>query len=100
MTRLLFSGLAGPCVAALCTPAAQAHPGGYDRNAGHYEDGRGNRYHCHREPRPNTDAGAVAKKSRDNVCRDSSSPNYRQLKYFISYRSMKDCLASGGREPQ
>jgi hypothetical protein len=78
-------------------PSAQAHEGGLDRNGCHYDRSNGN-YHCHKEVPPNSDTRAVAKKSRENICHDASSPNYRQLRYFISYRDMDACLASGGLE--
>jgi len=99
MTRLIAATLAGLLLSMLCTSTAQAHPGRLDQNGCHYDGGGGIGYHCHQDPRPNMDVTAVAKKSRDNICHDSSSANYRQLKYFISYKSMKDCLASGGRKP-
>ncbi len=47
--------------------------------------------------RRNPDATAPAKKSRENVCHDKSSPNYSTLKYFVSYPSLQACLTSGGR---
>ena len=80
-------------------PAA-AHEGGLDRNGCHYDRSSGG-YHCHRntnEISPNPDQKAAVKKSRENICHDKSSPNYRQLRYFISYRDMDACLVSGGIE--
>ncbi len=70
-------------------------------NGCHYERSRGSgwqdTYHCH-EPKPaNPDAAAPAKKSRENICHDASSPNYSKLQYFVSYKSMKQCTTSGGR---
>ena len=75
---------------------ASAHPGGLDTNGCHYDTATG-RYHCHRDPKPNRDKNAPAKKSRENVCHDKSSPNYSTLKYFVSYPSLQACLTSGGR---
>lgn len=89
------------CLGLLATaPGALAHEGGLDRNGCHYDRSSGN-YHCHKETNelaPNPDRNAAAKKSRENICHDSRSPNYRQLRYFISYRDMDACLASGGRQ--
>ena len=77
--------------------AAHAHPGKLDGNGCHYDTSSG-RYHCHRMPaKGNPDKNAPAKKSRENVCHDQSSPNYRTLKYFVSYPSLQACLSSGGR---
>jgi hypothetical protein len=75
---------------------AWAHPGRFDDNGCHYATDTG-RYHCAREPKPNKDKNAPAKKSRENICHDQSSPNYSTLKYFISYPSLQACLTSGGR---
>ena len=97
MWRLNFSVVAVAAAIVLGSSAARAHSGGLDANGCHYEKGHGN-YHCHQDVPANPDVDAVAKKSRDNVCHDRSSPNYRSVKYFISYRSMKDCQASGGRK--
>ena len=85
----------------LCAPAAQPHPGGTDGNGCHYERSSGkdwqDTYHCHEEQPPNPDVAAPVKKSRENICHDSKSPNYKQLQRFISYQIMKQCTASGGR---
>ena len=95
--------LAVLCLAA-CVPglvfsgAARAHDGRLDANGCHYDHANSG-YHCHKDVAPNPDLHAVAKKSRDNLCHDSGSPNYLTIKYFISYRSLKDCLGSGGRKP-
>jgi len=64
---------------------ARAHSGGLDGNGCHYDTTSG-RYHCHQEVKPNPDAKAPAKKSRENVCHDKSSPNYSTVKFFISYK--------------
>jgi hypothetical protein len=92
---LLGAGL----LALLATAGAKAHEGGLDANGCHYDRAHGNKYHCHREVAPNPDRTAPVKKSRENFCHDQTSPNYRMLKYFISYRNMPSCLASGGDEP-
>jgi len=84
---------------ALPAGAAFAHSGGLDGNGCHYEGSAGRRYHCHQDVKPNPDVKAPAKKSRENVCHDRSSPNYSTVKFFVSYKSMAECLASGGRAP-
>ncbi len=98
MTRFAAGAVAGCFSFLLCSSVAQPHPGRLDANGCHYEKA-GSSYHCHQEVPPNTDVTAVAKKSRDNICHDASSPNYRTVRYFIAYRSLKDCLSSGGRRP-
>ena len=75
---------------------AFSHPGALDGNGCHYDTSNG-RYHCHRQPKPNKDVAAPAKKSRENVCHDKSSPNYSTLKYFVAYPSLQACITSGGR---
>jgi hypothetical protein len=95
LTRLLLAVCAGMLTA---SPPAAAHEGGLDRNGCHYDRSNG-RYHCHKETvelAPNPDRSAGAKKSRENICHDKSSSNYRTIRYFISYRDMDACLASGG----
>ena len=84
------------CLLGVPGMVVQAHPGGLDTNGCHYDTATG-RYHCHREPRRNRDVNAPAKKSRENVCHDKSSPNYSSLKYFVSYPSLQACITSGGR---
>jgi hypothetical protein len=96
MSRLAALALAA-CACSLSGTPADAHEGRLDANGCHYDHGNLG-YHCHKDVPPNPDASAVAKKSRDNICHDSHSPNYLTVKYFISYRSMKDCVASGGRK--
>jgi hypothetical protein len=85
-------------VLAFSANPAGAHSGKLDGNGCHYETGSG-RYHCHREVKSNPDVNAPVKKSRENVCHDKSSPNYSTIKFFIAYKSMPECLTSGGRAP-
>jgi hypothetical protein len=81
---------------AIVPGVTEAHPGALDGNGCHYEAATG-AYHCHKEVKPNPDVNAPAKKSRENVCHDKSSSNYKTIKYFIAYKTMAQCLASGGR---
>jgi len=76
---------------------ASASPGVLDKNGCHYDTADG-KYHCHKTVPPNTDVNAPVKKGRDNICHDDRSPEYRYLRYFISYYSMNECVASGGVE--
>src|SRR4051812_33214516 len=96
MTRLACLSLLLCAGSLMVSGAARGHEGRLDANGCHY-DHANQGYHCHKDVAPNPDASAAAKKSRDNVCHDPQSPNYLTIRYFISYRSMKDCLASGGR---
>ena|ERR1700754_1567893 len=95
MKQLVFLAAAG-AAALLSTNPGFAHPGDVDSQGCHYE-GAKRKYHCHRPGTINPDIYAPAKKSRENICHDERSSNYRQLKYFVSYGSMELCLRSGGR---
>ena len=74
---------------------ASAHSGGLDTNGCHYEPGL-RHYHCHQKGKPDADPKAPAKKSRENLCHDATSPNYKRLTYYVPYPSMEACLKSGG----
>jgi hypothetical protein len=82
----------------LTAGTADAHPGALDGNGCHYEKATGE-YHCHKEVKPNSDVNAAVKKSRENVCHDKSSSNYKTVRYFIAYKTMAECVSSGGRAP-
>ena len=81
---------------ALAAGTADAHNGKLDANGCHYESATGE-YHCHKEVKPNRNVNAAVKKSRENVCHDKSSSNYSTLKYFIAYKTMGECVTSGGK---
>lgn len=72
------------------------HPGGLDGNDCHYDTGTG-RYHRHRDAKRHRHINAVARKSRENVCHDPPSPNYRTLEYVVGYPSLQARVTSGGR---
>ena len=91
---LILTALALPL--ALATGAAHAHAGKLDANGCHYESASGE-YHCHKEVKPNRNVNAAVKKSRENVCHDKSSPNYSTIRYSIAYKTMGECVTSGGR---
>jgi len=86
---------------ALTVGPAGAHSGALDGNGCHYETASG-RYHCHKDTKdlkPNPDVNAPVKKSRENLCHDKTSSNYKTIKFFVVYKSMAECLTSGGRTP-
>jgi len=87
---LLLAFSAGP---------AGAHPGKLDANGCHYETATGE-YHCHKEVKPNRNTSAAVKKSRENVCHDKTSSNYSTIKYFVAYKTMAECVSSGGKAPR
>lgn len=95
--RTFFASATAAFLLALVASRALASPGALDENGCHYERKRGN-YHCHREEPANTNRNAAVKKSRENICHDRHSPNYEMLRYFVAYRTMDECLMSGGRQ--
>ena len=97
MTHPILKLAAVLALFALGAAPAGAHNGALDANGCHYDHSNG-QYHCHKDVPPNPDRNAPVKKSRDNICHDVHSPNYKTLKYFISFRSMAQCVSSGGRE--
>jgi hypothetical protein len=42
----------------------------------------------------------VVKKSTSGICHDKKSQYYAKTKNFKSYKTMKECLDSGGRLPK
>jgi len=40
------------------------------------------------------------KKSNSNICHDKTSPGYKQTKNFKEFKSMDECVKSGGRPPK
>jgi hypothetical protein len=91
-------GLAVTALGLFAWGIAGAHEGRLDENGCHYDRTKGNTYHCHKDAPPNINRDSPVKKSRENICHDVKSPNYRQLRKFVAYRSMAACLTSGGRE--
>ena len=81
--------------------AVSAHSGALDGNGCHYEKSTG-RHRCHahtRDLKPNPDAHAPVKKSREDICHDNSSSNYTSSEYCVSRETLAARLASGGRAP-
>jgi hypothetical protein len=75
---------------------ARANGGRHDGNGCHYETATGH-YHGHRTVRPNRDANAPVKNSRENICPGQSSSNYSTQKCFSAYSTLQACESSGGR---
>ena len=94
MRPILSAAMAAPLLL-LGIGTASSHSGGLDVNGCHYEPGL-RHYHCHQKGKLDADPKAVAKKSRENICHDATSPNYKTLKYYAPYPSMEACLKSGG----
>jgi hypothetical protein len=46
-----------------------------------------------------TDDPAIVKRSSAGVCHDRKSPSFDATIHFRGYRTMKDCIDSGGRPP-
>ena len=42
----------------------------------------------------------IVKKSRSNICHAPGTTYYKKTKYYKSYKTLKDCLKSGGRMPK
>lgn len=42
----------------------------------------------------------VIKKSSSGICHDNKSKSYEKTKKFKSFKTMKECLDSGGRLPK
>ena len=42
----------------------------------------------------------AVKKSKTSICHDKSSPSYKQTKNFTEFKTMDDCIKSGGRAPK
>lgn len=47
-----------------------------------------------------TEDPTIIKKSRNNICHDRTSGAFALTTAFKAYRTMKDCLESGGRLPR
>ena len=47
-----------------------------------------------------TFANDIVKKSSNGICHDKKSQYYTKTKNFKSYKTLKDCLDSGGRLPK
>lgn len=46
-----------------------------------------------------SDDPAIVKKSRGNICYDSSDGRFEGIVHYTAYANINDCLADGGRLP-
>ena len=47
-----------------------------------------------------TKTDATVKKSKSGICHASSSPHYERTKNFTPFKTLDECLKSGGRLPK
>jgi hypothetical protein len=47
-----------------------------------------------------TEAEPEVKKSNAGICHDKTSPGYKQTKNFSAFKTMEECVKSGGRAPK
>jgi len=47
-----------------------------------------------------TDDTTIVKRSRNNICHVASDPAFAQTQRFKAYRTLQDCLDSGGKRPR
>ena len=45
-------------------------------------------------------ASTIVKKSKTSICHAPGTKYYKQTKYYKAYKTLKDCLESGGRLPK
>jgi len=45
-------------------------------------------------------ASEFVKKSKTSICHAPGTKYYKQTKYYKAYKTLKDCLESGGRLPK
>ena len=51
-------------------------------------------------PAPAAAEEPAVKKSTTSICHDKSSPSYKQTKKFTEFKTMDECIKSGGRPPK
>ena len=49
---------------------------------------------------PANAATGVVKKSKTNICHAPGTKYYKQTKYYKAFKTLKECLDSGGRLPK
>jgi hypothetical protein len=81
------------------SPAAFPHSGGLDASGCHTNHKTGE-YHCHRSPGVANPVSGIVKKSNSGICHAPSSRWYAQTIHYTEYRSLQECLDSGGRLPK
>jgi hypothetical protein len=94
---VLASSMLLAATLALASPVF-SHGGGLDASGCHTNHKTGE-YHCHRSPAA-TPASGIVKKSNSGICHAPSSRWYAQTIHYTEYRTLQDCLDSGGRLPK
>jgi len=51
-------------------------------------------------PAPAAAEEPAVKKSKTSICHDKSSPSYKQTTNFTAFKTMDECIKSGGRAPK
>jgi hypothetical protein len=49
---------------------------------------------------PAAPAAAVVKKSESGICHDAKSPSYERTKKFTAFKTLDECVKSGGKLPK
>lgn len=96
-----FAGVLAAVVLCFLSALSFAHGGGLNAQGCHNNKKTGD-YHCHRAPaaaQPANRAGTV-KKSNSGICHATGPTYYNRTKTFVSYKTLKKCIASGGRLPK
>jgi hypothetical protein len=96
MKRLLIPAGLGLAMGLFFWEPVDGHPGAKDSKGCHADRETGD-IHCHQAVN-DVDDPDIVKKSRAGICHDRTSPNYYQLKYYVTYPTMQACLESGGRQ--
>jgi len=96
--RIVASPVLLAAALALASPASFPHGGGLDSSGCHTNRKTGE-YHCHRSPAA-TPAPGIVKKSSSGICHAPSSRWYAQTLHYTEYRTLQECLDSGGRLPK
>lgn len=90
---------------------AWSHPGGLNAQGCHTNRKTGD-YHCHRAPaaggavsvpgagKSPVEAVGAVKKSSSGICHAPGTEYYARTTRFIAYKTLDECLASGGRLPR
>jgi hypothetical protein len=53
-----------------------------------------------RLPAGQTAAGPIVKKSDSGICHDEKSPHYERTKKFTEFKTLDECVKSGGTLPK
>ena len=94
MKRLLSVLLSLPLPGLVAAAPVNATSGALDDNTCHYKANK-RAWHCHDDNGENPDQEGPVEKSRENVRHERASPNYKQLKRFVSWPTLGTCQKSG-----